>query len=344
MEYRALGTTGIEISAIGFGAWAIGGGGWIEGWGPQDDDRSIAAIHRALDQGVNWIDTAGAYGLGHSEVVIERALRGLAERPLVFTKCTSTWDEAGNISSRLDAGSIRREVEGSLQRLRVEALDLCQLHMPVPDDEIEEGWTTLVALRDEGKAAAHRRLELRRRADAPLPADRPVESLQPIYSLLNAELEDELLPYCREHAVGVVVYSPMASGLLTGRHDPRAHRGAARRRLAQPLARLPGAAALAEPAGRATPCARSPIAAAARPGRSRSPGRCATRRSPARPSASGRRSRSTSSQAAGDAAARRGRARAARRRPPRRPALRDEHGRRGARRCLTRRQIGVSGG
>lgn len=217
MDYRTFGTTGLEISAIGFGAWAIGGGGWIEGWGPQDDDRSIAAIHRALEHGVNWIDTAGAYGLGHSEVVIERALRGLAERPLVFTKCTSTWDEAGNISSRLDAGSIRREVEGSLQRLRVDVLDLCQLHMPVPDDEIEEGWTTLVALRDEGKlrhiGVSNFDVAQLRRCQ-PIA---PVESLQPIYSLLNAELEDELLPYCRGQEVGVVVYSPMGSGLLTGR-------------------------------------------------------------------------------------------------------------------------------
>jgi aryl-alcohol dehydrogenase-like predicted oxidoreductase len=219
MQYRALGETGLEISVIGFGAWAIGGGGWIEGWGPQDDDRSITAIHRALEHGVNWIDTAGAYGLGHSEVVIERALRGLSERPLVFTKCTSTWDEAGNISSRLDADTIRREVEGSLRRLRVDALDLCQLHMPVPDEQIEEGWATLAALRDEGKL---RQIGVSNFDVPQLRRCQPiahVESLQPIYSLLNAELEDELLPYCRETGIGVVVYSPMASGLLTGGLD-----------------------------------------------------------------------------------------------------------------------------
>jgi aryl-alcohol dehydrogenase-like predicted oxidoreductase len=217
MQYRMLGTTGLEISAIGFGAWAIGGGGWVEGWGPQDDNRSIGAIHRALDRGINWIDTAGAYGLGHSEVVIERALRGLAERPLVFTKCTSTWDAAGNISSRLDADSIRREVEDSLRRLRVEVLDLCQLHMPVPDRQIEEGWATLAALRDEGKlkhiGVSNFDVPQMRRCE-PIAH---VESLQPIYSLLNAELEDELLPYTCANGVGVVVYSPMASGLLTGR-------------------------------------------------------------------------------------------------------------------------------
>jgi aryl-alcohol dehydrogenase-like predicted oxidoreductase len=219
MEYRPLAETGLEISALGFGAWAIGGGGWVEGWGPQDDDRSIAAIHRALEQGVNWIDTAGAYGLGHSELVIERALRGLAERPLVFTKCTSTWDEAGNISSRLDADTIRREVEGSLRRLRVEVLDLCQLHMPVPDAQIEEGWATLAALRDEGKlrqiGVSNLDVPQLRRCE---PIEH-VETLQPIYSLLNAELEHELLPYCSETGIGVVVYSPMASGLLTGRLD-----------------------------------------------------------------------------------------------------------------------------
>jgi aryl-alcohol dehydrogenase-like predicted oxidoreductase len=217
VRYRPLGSTGLEISSVGFGAWAIGGGGWIEGWGPQDDDRSIAAIHRALERGINWIDTAGAYGLGHSEVVIERALRGLAERPLVFTKCTSTWDAAGNISSRLDADTIRREVEGSLRRLRVEVLDLCQLHMPVPDEQIEEGWQTLDALRDEGKlrhiGVSNFDVPQLRRCE-PIAH---VESLQPIYSLLNAELEDELLPYCLETGIGVVVYSPMASGLLTGR-------------------------------------------------------------------------------------------------------------------------------
>jgi aryl-alcohol dehydrogenase-like predicted oxidoreductase len=217
MQRRALGTTGLEISAIGFGAWAIGGGGWIEGWGAQDDDRSIAAIHRALERGIDWIDTAGAYGLGHSEVVIERALRGLAERPLVCTKCTSTWDAAGNIASRLDAASIRREVEGSLRRLRVEVLDLCQLHMPVPDEQIEEGWAALAALRDEGKV---RHVGVSNFDVAQLRRCEPiahVETLQPIYSLLNAELEAELLPYCRETRIGIVVYSPMASGLLTGR-------------------------------------------------------------------------------------------------------------------------------
>ena len=217
MQRRELGTTGLDLSVIGFGAWAIGGGDWVEGWGPQDDDDSIAAIHRALESGVNWIDTAGAYGLGHSEVVIERALRGLAERPLVFTKCTSTWDEAGNILCRLDAESIRTEVEGSLRRLRVDCLDLCQLHMPVPDEQIEEGWEALAALRDEGKVrytgVSNFDVAQMRRCE-PIAH---VEPLQPIYSLLNAEAEEEILPYCVENGIGVIVYSPMASGLLTGR-------------------------------------------------------------------------------------------------------------------------------
>src|SRR5262245_43633200 len=217
MLHRQLGTTGLELSVIGFGAWAIGGGDWVEGWGPQADGDSVAAIHRALERGINWIDTAGAYGLGHSEVVIERALRGIGERPLVFTKCTSTWDEAGNILCRLDAESIRDEVEGSLRRLRVESLDLCQLHMPVPDEQIEEGWETLVAWRDAGKV---RNIGVSNFGAGQLRRCEPiahVESLQPIYSLLNSEIEDEVLPWCEEHTAGVVVYSPMASGLLTGR-------------------------------------------------------------------------------------------------------------------------------
>lgn len=217
MRYRTLGQTGLELSAIGFGAWAIGGGGWIESWGQQDDDRSIAAIHRAIECGVNWIDTAGAYGLGHSEEVIERAIRGLEEPPLIFTKCTSTWDELGNIVSRLDAASIRREVEGSLRRLRVEALDLCQLHMPVPDAMIEEGWSTLVGLRDAGKirniGVSNFDVDQLRRCEAIA----HVESLQPIYNLLNSEIEMGVLPTCEAESIGVVVYSPMASGLLTGR-------------------------------------------------------------------------------------------------------------------------------
>jgi aryl-alcohol dehydrogenase-like predicted oxidoreductase len=217
MRYRMLGSTGLEVSVVGFGAWAIGGGGWIEGWGPQDDADSIATIHRALDAGINWIDTAGAYGLGHSEEVIARALRGVRERPLVFTKCTSTWDEQGNIASVLKAASVRREVEASLRRLEVDALDVCQLHMPVPDQDIEEGWTCLADLQREGKirfiGVSNFDVPQMRRAQAIA----PITSLQPIYSLLNSEIERDVLPFCSTEQIGVVVYSPLASGLLTGR-------------------------------------------------------------------------------------------------------------------------------
>jgi aryl-alcohol dehydrogenase-like predicted oxidoreductase len=174
MRFRALGRSDVQLSAIGFGAWAIGGGNWIEGWGRQDDEDSIAAVHRACDLGVNWIDTAGAYGYGHSEEVIAQALHGMQDPPMVFTKCTSIWDKeearrtraavgarrfetagevpgGGHITSCLRRDSIRREVEGSLSRLRVDVLDMCQIHLPLPDADIEEGWAALAELRDEGK-------------------------------------------------------------------------------------------------------------------------------------------------------------------------------------------------
>lgn len=216
MKQRQLGTTDLALSVVGFGAWAIGGGGWIEGWGPQDDDLSVAAIHRAWERGINWIDTAGAYGLGHSELVIARALKGMSERPYVFTKCTSAWDESGNIESKLKSESVRREVEGSLKRLDVDVLDVCQLHMPVPDEDIEEGWSTLAELRDEGKiryvGVSNFDVPQMQRAHAIA----PITSTQPIYNLLNREIERDVLPFCRKEAIGVVVYSPMASGLLTG--------------------------------------------------------------------------------------------------------------------------------
>jgi aryl-alcohol dehydrogenase-like predicted oxidoreductase len=218
MELREIGATGLKVSTIGFGAWAIGGGDWIEGWGAQDENESIAAIHRAVELGVNWIDTAGAYGLGHSEEVIARALDRLPrnDRPLVFTKCTSTWDSDGNIESCLKAESVRREVEGSLRRLRTEVLDVCQLHMPVPDVDIEEGWATLADLQREGKireiGVSNFDVPQMERAKAIA----PIASSQPIYNLLNREIEREELDYCEKNQIGVFVYSPLASGLLSG--------------------------------------------------------------------------------------------------------------------------------
>jgi aryl-alcohol dehydrogenase-like predicted oxidoreductase len=216
MEKRTLGNSDLAITRIGVGAWAMGGGGWTWSWGPQDDDESIGAIHEALDGGVNWIDTAAVYGLGHSEEVVARALEGRGNRPYVFTKCERVWDERGNIGGSLKSSSIRRECEASLRRLRIEIIDLYQIHWPDPDQDIEEGWTEMAKLREEGKVryigVSNFDVRQLRRAQAIA----PVTSLQPPYSLLARGIEDEILPYCRANNIGVIVYSPMYSGLLTG--------------------------------------------------------------------------------------------------------------------------------
>jgi aryl-alcohol dehydrogenase-like predicted oxidoreductase len=216
MQTRQLGTTDLHITPTGFGAWAIGGGNWEFGWGAQDDDASIAAIHRALDLGVNWIDTAAVYGLGHSEEVVARALKGRANRPYVFTKCSLIWNARGEVSNSLKADSLRREVEASLRRLQTDVIDLYQIHWPNPDNEIEEGWSTLAQLQREGTV---RHIGVSNFSVAQLQrAQRiaPVASLQPPYSLVDADAERELLPYARQQHIGVIVYSPMMSGLLTG--------------------------------------------------------------------------------------------------------------------------------
>jgi aryl-alcohol dehydrogenase-like predicted oxidoreductase len=217
MQTRQLGNTDLQITSVGFGAWAIGGGGWLAAWGPQDDDDSVAAIHRAVDLGINWIDTAAIYGLGHSEEVVARALRGMSERPYVFTKCSRVWDAEGNVSSSLKAASIRAEVEASLKRLELDVIDLYQIHWPRPDEDIEEGWSTLAALQKEGKVrnigVSNFNVDQLRRALTIA----PVASLQPPYSLLNRDVEAEILPFCERQRIGVIVYSPMQSGLLTGK-------------------------------------------------------------------------------------------------------------------------------
>jgi aryl-alcohol dehydrogenase-like predicted oxidoreductase len=201
---------------MGFGAWAIGGGGWEFAWGGQDDRDSIAAIHEALDLGINWIDTAAVYGLGHSEEVVARALEGMGSRPYVFTKCSMVWNDHRDIGHSLKADSIRRECEASLRRLRVETLDLYQIHWPDPDQDIEEGWATLAALKKEGKVrnigVSNFNVAQLKRAQAVA----PVSSLQPPYSLLHREVEAEVLPFAARENIGVIAYSPMASGLLTG--------------------------------------------------------------------------------------------------------------------------------
>src|SRR5215210_3463862 len=212
-----LGETGLEISRVGFGAWALGGGGYDWGWGAQDDEDSIAAIHHALELGVNWIDTAAQYGFGHSEEVVGRALAGLAERPHVFTKGGQPEGPGRTTVQSLERDSLRREVEGSLSRLGVAAIDLYQIHWPRPDHEIEEGWSTLAELKDQGLVrhigVSNFDVEQLRR----IQQIAPVETLQPEYSLVARDAEREILPHAERAGIGVIVYSPMGSGLLTGR-------------------------------------------------------------------------------------------------------------------------------
>jgi aryl-alcohol dehydrogenase-like predicted oxidoreductase len=212
-----LGQTGIEITRVGFGAWAIGGGGWEFGWGPQEDDQSIAAIHRALEQGVNWIDTAAAYGFGHSEEIVGRALEGLSERPYVFTKASLLEGPRRHVIHSLKRDSILREAEASLTRLRLEALDLYQIHWPIPDADIEEGWSALAELKQQGLVrhigVSNFDVEQLRR----IQQIAPVETLQPPYSLIERAAERDIFPYVERERIGVIVYSPMGSGLLTGR-------------------------------------------------------------------------------------------------------------------------------
>lgn len=216
MQTRRLGNSDLALTPVGFGAWAIGGGGWAFGWGPQDDADSVAAVREAIDFGVNWIDTAAVYGLGHSEEVVARALEGVANRPYVFTKCGRVWDASGQIGKRLTADSIRRECEASLRRLRVEVIDLYQMHWPEPDADIEEGWQAMLKLKDEGKVRWVGVSNFNAEQMARVAKYGPITSLQPPYSLVRREVEASTLPFCEEHNIGVVAYSPMASGLLTG--------------------------------------------------------------------------------------------------------------------------------
>jgi aryl-alcohol dehydrogenase-like predicted oxidoreductase len=219
METRQLGNSDLNITPVGFGAWAIGGAGWQFGWGAQDDNDSIAAIHRALELGVNWIDTAAVYGLGHSEEVVAQALKTWpGARPYVFTKCGMQWDTEGNVKKVLQADFICREVEDSLRRLNVETIDLYQIHWPPEPDsaDLEEGWSILSALKREGKVrwigVSNFDVERMRRAQSIT----AITSLQPPYSLINRGIEEDILPFCLREDIGVIVYSPMASGLLTG--------------------------------------------------------------------------------------------------------------------------------
>jgi aryl-alcohol dehydrogenase-like predicted oxidoreductase len=211
---KQLGNSDMQLTSIGFGAWAIGGGDWQYAWGPQDDSDSVAAIHCALDAGINWIDTAAVYGLGHSEEVVAKALKSTSHKPYVFTKSSMTWGEDRKIVQTMK--KIREEVEQSLRRLQLDTIDLYQVHWPIPDEEIEEGWSTMADLKRAGKvrwigvsnfsvAQMERALKIA-----------PITSLQPPYSMINRNIEPEILPFCAKNGIGVINYSPMQSGLLTG--------------------------------------------------------------------------------------------------------------------------------
>jgi aryl-alcohol dehydrogenase-like predicted oxidoreductase len=219
MQTRKLGFSDLHLTTVGLGTWAIGGP-WLYGWGPQDDSDSLAAIRRALELGINWIDTAAVYGVGHAEEMVGRAISGRHGEIILATKCGRLWDaEAGELRSVLKAESIRREVEASLRRLKVEVIDLYQIHWPIPDEDIEEGWSTIAELVREGKVryggvsnfslAQLKRVQL----------IHPVASLQPPYNMLQREVEDELLAYCAANQIGVIAYGPMGAGLLTGKYD-----------------------------------------------------------------------------------------------------------------------------
>ncbi len=218
MEKRPLGNSDLLITPVGFGAWAIGGGDWEFGWGSQEDQDSVAAINAALELGVNWIDTAAIYGLGHSEEVVARALaEWKGERPYVFTKCSQTWGDDRKEYNSLREASVRRECENSLRRLKVEVIDLYQIHWPSATmEETMEGWTTLAALQKEGKVRWIGVSNFSREQLEGAQAIAPITSLQPPYSLIKRDTEKAQLPWCEEHSVGTIVYSPMGSGLLTG--------------------------------------------------------------------------------------------------------------------------------
>lgn len=220
MQKRLLGFTDMEITTCGFGAWAVGGGNWEWGWGSQDDAESIAAIQKGLDLGINWIDTAAAYGLGHSEEIVRKAIQGRRDQVYLATKCGLVWDESntGTVDNRLKGWSIRQEAENSLRRLGVEVIDLYQIHWPVPDEDIEEGWTEIARLVEDGKiryaGVSNFSVDQIKRAQK----IHPVASLQPEYSMLERSVEKDILAYCAEQKIGIIAYSPMASGLLTGKY------------------------------------------------------------------------------------------------------------------------------
>ncbi len=216
MQKRQLGNTDLELTTVGLGTWAIGGP-WQYGWGPQDDNEATAAILKALELGINWIDTAPVYGLGHSEELVGKALKQTKAKPFIATKCSLLWNEKREAVHCLKKESIRKECEASLQRLGVEIIDLYQIHWPDPEEDIEEAWEEMAKLKDQGKVryigVSNFNVEQIKRVQKIA----PVASLQPPYSMLRREVEDELLGYCAANNIGVVAYSPMQRGLLTGK-------------------------------------------------------------------------------------------------------------------------------
>ncbi len=216
MKKRKLGYTDLDLTVIGLGTWAIGGGGWQYAWGPQDDELSIQTIHKAMDLGINWIDTAAVYGLGHSEEIVGKAIKGMKGRPIIATKCERTWDKAGNIGGTLKKESIKMEAEASLKRLGVDVIDLYQIHWPQPDPDIEEGWGAIAELISEGKVRYGGVSNFSAKQIDRIKGIHPVASLQPPYSMIVRDIEKDLLGYCYDNRIGVICYSPMYKGLLTG--------------------------------------------------------------------------------------------------------------------------------
>jgi len=216
MLKRKLGTSELDITPIGIGAWAMGGGGWQFAWGHQDDAQSIAAIHAALDRGINWIDTAAIYGLGHSEEVVGRATRGRSPKPYVFTKCGIVWNERRETRRTIQAESIARELEDSLRRLNVDAIDLYQIHWPDPDSLVEEAWSMMAKLKQQGKVRYIGLSNFNASQMQRAQAIAPITSLQPPYSIISPEIEESILPFTKANHIGVIVYSPMKCGLLSG--------------------------------------------------------------------------------------------------------------------------------
>ena len=215
MQTRKLGTTDLHLTSIGLGTWAIGGGGWKYGWGAQDEKESLATIHRALDLGINWIDTAPVYGLGRAEAVVGKAIKGMRHRPVIATKCGLVWHDEKNISGRLKRESVRAEVQGSLKRLQVNVIDLYQIHWPDPKNDIEEAWSTIADLVKEGTIRYAAVCNFNVNQIKQIEKIHPVASVQPPYSMLERRIENHLLPYCAKNNIGAIPYSPLQKGILT---------------------------------------------------------------------------------------------------------------------------------